>query len=175
MPDRTFVNVFAFLKVVCAFYCCAHNRAQQDQKPVSRRPVCYVPPLREECAALQLCAKCGAISQGRLDWQDIDEADTGREAVGAAAVVKATTDISGEKEDEIVASSGESATDMADKPDSEEDAIMHRIFDRTIFDRILGGGVGRELQPGSGSHRFYCTKCWRCVKRFARSFISSFG
>lgn len=129
------------------------HRAQQDQKPVIRRPVCHVPPLREDCAAPQLCTKCGAIGTGRLDWHEEDGAGTEAVAVVEAVVAKAAADFPGFEKDSTMATSTEGKDAQFD---SKEDSVMHSIFDRIL----RGGGVG-NLQPGTGSQRFFCMKCWQ--------------
>jgi hypothetical protein len=152
-------HLFRLLNSACvvAIFVPAVDRAQQDQKPVTHRPVCHIPSVREECVALQLCAKCGAISHGRLDWFESDGVDGEALAAVEAAVAKAAADFGGVEED-TVASGGEIIEGQGAKSDDTEDAILH-----TIFDRILRGGGGGDLRPGTGSQRFFCMKCWRWV------------
>ncbi len=149
---------FSFILFAQNFACTVFvtvDRARQDQKPVRHRPVCHVPPLREQCVALQLCAKCGAIGHGRLDWHESDGVDSDAVAVVEAAVAKAAADFPG-VEDAAMASGDEIIEGRRAKSHSTEDAILH-----TIFDRILRGGDDGDLQPGTGSQRFFCMKCWQ--------------
>ena len=114
--------------------------------------------------ALQLCAKCGTIGQGRLDWHESEEMDTETIAAIEAAMVKA--DYPGED----TAAVGEGTQGSGAESDSTHDAMAH-----SIFDRILRGGGGGDLQPGTGSLRFFCMKCWRELRGDEAEYTDAVG
>ena len=135
------------------------QRSQPVQKPVSQRPHCYIPTLRAECTASQLCTKCGAIGQGRLDWEELPLLTTAMDDNDVSVTLFATPDrgVGGSSS----SSSGSGGGGLQGDKGGEGGKDEPHLKDDAVDDDGDGGDGSVDLLPGTGSQRFFCHSCWR--------------